>query len=93
MLNITWNNRIDRVWAFLLLATFITFALGESGIAGNAGWVPVVVMFALAFVKCVLVILDFMELRHAPALWRYLLIGWVTLVTSGILLAWWQGAS
>jgi hypothetical protein len=32
-----------------------------------------------------------MELRHAPALWRRLLVGWLVLVTTGILLAYWIG--
>lgn len=41
----------------------------------------------LAFAKAALVILDFMELRHAPALWRNVVFGWLTLVVAGILLA------
>jgi len=32
-----------------------------------------------------------MELRHAPALWRWLLQGWLVLVTTGIVLAYWIG--
>jgi hypothetical protein len=52
---------------------------------------PVLVMFALAFVKALLVMRDFMELRHAPALWRWLLQGWLVLVTTGIVLAYWIG--
>jgi len=35
------------------------------------------------------VILDFMELRNAPKLWRALLEGWLILVSSLILLAYW----
>ncbi|HEX5675877.1 MAG TPA: cytochrome C oxidase subunit IV family protein, partial [Azonexus sp.] len=42
-----------------------------------------------AFVKGRLVILDFMELRAAPRLWRALLEGWLILVSSLILLAYW----
>lgn len=44
---------------------------------------------ALAFVKGVLVCLDFLELRHAPALWRWLVVGWLALVLALILLAYW----
>jgi hypothetical protein len=37
------------------------------------------------------VILDFMDLRHAPALWRNLLTGWLVFVIGMILLAYWIG--
>jgi hypothetical protein len=46
-------------------------------------------MLAIAFVKGRLVILDFMELRNAPLLWRLLLEGWLIVVSSLILLAYW----
>lgn len=85
-------DRIDRIWLFLLLATGITFGLGESGLAGRAGWVPVAVMFGLSYAKGMQVILHFMELRHAPLLWRALVVGWLTLVLLAICLAWWLGA-
>lgn len=85
------DNPVDRIWVVLLVATLITFALGESGLAGSAGWLPLLLMFGLAYMKSVLVILEFMELRHAPALWRWLLLGWLTVVTSGIVWAWWLG--
>jgi hypothetical protein len=82
---------LNHIWLLLLAATGVTFWLGESGLSGTAGVTPVLVMFALAFAKALLVMLDFMELRHAPALWRRLLVGWLVLVTSGIVLAYWIG--
>ena len=82
---------VNHIWLLLLAATGVTFWLGESGLSGTAGMSPVLTMFALAFVKALLVMLDFMELRHAPALWRWLLVGWLVLVTSGIVLAYWIG--
>jgi heme/copper-type cytochrome/quinol oxidase subunit 4 len=82
---------VNRIWLLLLAATGVTFWLGESGLSGSSGMTPVLVMFALAFVKALLVMLDFMELRHAPALWRRLLVGWLVLVTAGIVLAYWIG--
>jgi cytochrome c oxidase subunit IV len=81
----------NHIWLLLLAATGVTFWLGESGISGSAGMAPVLVMFALAFVKALLVMRNFMELRHAPALWRLLLQGWLVLVTTGIVLAYWLG--
>ena len=82
---------LNHIWLLLLAATGVTFWLGESGLSGTAGMSPVLTMFALAFVKALLVMLDFMELRHAPALWRWLLVGWLVLVTIGIVLAYWIG--
>lgn len=81
---------IDRVGIALVVATLVTFTVGESGLAGG-NWLPVLFIFALAWGKSALVILHFMELRRAPLLWRLLLLGWLTLVTGGILLAWWLG--
>lgn len=77
----------NRIWALLLTATAVTYWLGESGLAGRAGMAPVLAMFGLALVKGLGVILDFMGLRHAPGLWKLLLIGWLVFVTSMIVLA------
>ena len=79
-------NPAHRAWVVLMIATGITWYLGEVGAAGTAA---IVAMLAIAFVKGRLVILDFMELRHAPRLWRILLEGWMLLVGGLILLAYW----
>jgi caa(3)-type oxidase subunit IV len=80
-------NPAHRAWLILLVATAITWYLGEVGAAGT---LAIVAMLAIAFVKGRLVILDFMELREAPRLWRALLEGWLILVSSLILLAYWM---
>jgi caa(3)-type oxidase subunit IV len=80
------SNPAHRAWLVLLAATAATWQLGE---AGAAGPLAIVAMLALAFVKGRLVILDFMELRRAPLLWRLLLEGWLIVVASLILLAYW----
>lgn len=85
------RNPVDRIWLVLLAATLLTWWLGESGTAASAGAWPVLVMFALAFVKGLLIELDFMELRHAPRLWRRLLVGWLAVVLALLVLAWWVG--
>ncbi len=79
-------NPIHRAWLVLLAATALTWYLGETGAAGTGA---IVAMLLIAFVKGRLVILDFMELRHAPRLWRILLEGWMLLVGALILLAYW----
>jgi caa(3)-type oxidase subunit IV len=80
------KNPAHRAWLVLIVATAITWYLGEVGAAGT---VSIVAMLAIAFVKGRLVILDFMELREAPRMWRILLEGWLILVSSLILLAYW----
>ena len=78
-----------RVWLILLAITAATYWIGEAGLSGHGSMGPVLARFALAFVKGVLVCLDFLELRHAPALWRWLVVGWLALVLALILLAYW----
>ena len=75
-----------RAWLVLMVATVITWDLGEVGAAGTSA---IVAMLLIAFIKGRLVILDFMELREAPRMWRVLLEGWLILVSSLILLAYW----
>ena len=83
----TLKNPAHRAWLILMIATCITWTLGEVGAAGT--W-AIVAMLAIAFVKGRLVILDFIELRAAPTMWRVLLEGWLILVSSLILLAYWM---
>lgn len=81
------KNPAHRAWLVLLVATGITWYLGEVGAAGTGA---IVAMLLIAFVKGRLVILDFMELRGAPLMWRLLLEGWLILVSGLILLAYWM---
>ena len=81
------KNTAHRAWLVLMVATVITWYLGEVGAAGTSA---IVAMLLIAFVKGRLVILDFMELREAPRMWRILLEGWLILVSGLILLAYWM---
>ncbi len=57
--------RITLVWLGLLAATAFSWAFGQESFFAdprNAG----VVILAIAFLKIRFVMLDFMELRHAP---------------------------
>lgn len=76
------------VWLALVVATAVTFAATESG---SSGWLLVVGVLALALLKGSLVILHFMELRHAPAIWRRGVLGWLWLVMLGIVWAYLKG--
>ena len=77
----------NGIWVLLLLATAVTWWLGESGQVGVGGMAPVLVIFCLSFAKGMWVVYDFMALRHAPALWRRVVLGWLGFVIALILLA------
>lgn len=78
---------IDFIWLLLLAATALSWWLGESGqIAAHASAMALVL--GLAWVKGLGVILEFMELRRAPALWRNALLGIFTLMVSLCMLGW-----
>ncbi|MDP2678912.1 MAG: cytochrome C oxidase subunit IV family protein [Rhodoferax sp.] len=81
----------NTLWLLLLTATGLTYGLGESGELGRASMASVFLIFGFALFKGLGVILDFMDLRHAPALWRNLLLGWLVFVMGMILLAYWIG--
>lgn len=76
-----------RGWLILLAATGATWWLGEIGAAGTPA---IIAMLLIAFVKGRLIILDFMELRRAPVMWRLFLEGWLLFVAGLILLAYWM---
>ena len=78
---------LDLIWLLMLAATAFTTWLGGSGALARPSLPLVALVFALAWLKGLGVILEFMELRHAPALWRWGLIGGLTLIVALILLA------
>ena len=81
---------LTRAWLLLLALTAATYAIGESGLAGGSGSMALTLaLFALTFVKGLVVILDFLELRHAPALWRWVVLVWLAVVLAAIVLAYW----
>ncbi|MDD2177623.1 cytochrome C oxidase subunit IV family protein [Acidovorax sp. D2M1] len=82
-----WLHRINAIWLALLAATAITAWLGEHAGAQGLGTGAAILVLALAAAKGSLIILDYMELRHAPALWRRLLLGWLATVVLLVLAA------
>jgi hypothetical protein len=77
------------VWTVLALATCLTFAVGEWMAPHPALMVGVLL---LSLLKGGLVALDFMELRHASTLWRYLVLGWLLLVVGCIIFVYLNGS-
>jgi len=81
-------RRAAVIWAILISATLLTWIIGEGG---NAGPAVAGLLFAIAFGKGALIILDYMALRRAPLMWPLLALGWMIVVCSLIGLAYWKG--
>lgn len=75
-------NKADTTFALLVLATLASWWLGEGAAASgqHLGAVATLVVLALSAAKGALIALDYMELRHAPALWRRAVMGWLVVV-------------
>lgn len=69
-------KRITLIWALLLAATLVSWAVGHGfGLRSHAA--ASVLVIAMACVKLRYVALDFMELRNAPRAMRFAAEGWV----------------
>ncbi len=80
-------DRLDMTWVLLIglaLATILVSSLIPRALLANA------VVLALAAVKGRRVVLDYLDLRAAPALWRGLLTAWILLIA---LFAWLAAAA
>ncbi|MDD5297269.1 MAG: cytochrome C oxidase subunit IV family protein [Rhodocyclaceae bacterium] len=89
MHHIPTTFRLTAVWLFLLVATGVTWHLGESGPEG--GMTIAFAILAIAFFKCRFVAWDFMGLAHANLFWRALMLGWLVFVLSLIAIAYRMG--
>jgi hypothetical protein len=75
-------DRLDITWIALIglaLAAILVPPLVPRPLLGNA------LLLALAAVKGRRIVLDFLDLRAAPALWRGLVSAWILIV---VLFAW-----
>lgn len=87
------DRRLLLTWCLLALLTFASF---ES--AWGVGWlrkpqVVVALVIGVAFLKVRIVVLEYMEVRHAPALLRIALEAWILATASGILAFWYLGGA
>jgi hypothetical protein len=72
-------DRLDLTWIALIALAFTTMAL--AGLVRN----PVLVdgaVLAIAAIKGRRILLDYLELRAAPALWRRLATAWLMLIVG-----------
>ena len=78
---------LDLIWLALLAATGLTWWLGASGTLASGRFAFTALVFFLAWLKGLGVMLEFMELGHAPASWRLALLGGFSAIVGGVLLA------
>lgn len=82
------KSSLHRTWLILLIATVAAFWMRDDGLVGLSIGLSTL---AIAWFKGRLVVLDFMELRHAPILWRTLIEGWLLLVTGCLFVGYYVG--
>lgn len=72
-----------RVWLLLMAATIVTtWVLTKDGVPVHVATVAIVL---IAAIKVRLVLLHFMELRHAPLPLRLVFEGWVVAVSGALI--------
>lgn len=76
------TRRINTIALLLALATALSWWLGESAVSSGShlGTTAVLVVLAFSLIKGAWIALEFMELRSAPALWLWLVMGWLVAV-------------
>ncbi|MBL4773897.1 MAG: cytochrome C oxidase subunit IV family protein [Alcanivoracaceae bacterium] len=75
---------IHSIWLMLILLTISTYTLGYFNASG------ITVMFVLmitAFIKGIMIIREFMELRGVSLLWRIIMYGWLFTVCFAIVIS------
>lgn len=70
---------LHRSLLILVMATVAAFWMRNDDMLGLAIGATTL---GIAWFKGRLVVLDFMELRHAPTIWRLMIEGWLLLVTG-----------
>ncbi len=75
-----WYN-IHTIWLAMLLLTLSTYLLGRLEFSGPA---IMLLLIITAFIKSVLIIRDYMELRGVSLLWRIIMYGWLWVVCISI---------
>ena len=83
-------NPLHRSLLILVAVTGTAFWMRSDGLTGTDVGAATLAIVAL---KGRLIVLDFMGLRHAPPLWRWLIQGWLMLVAGLVLLFYYMGRS
>ena len=86
------RSRITLIWMLLVAATAASWAVGH-GLGLHAARDAGIAVIVVAFVKVRLVILDFMEIRHAPLTMRIAGESWVAAICTVLILLYLKGGA
>lgn len=84
------KNRITFVWLALLIATCLSWETGDNTLLELDHRVVSSIVLSIAFLKVRFVVLDFMELRHAPLSMRLLAEAWPLLIAIALIAYYWM---
>ncbi len=85
------RTRTTLIWFILVAATFLSWEMGH-GIGLHDIHQASAAIIVVAFVKVRFVILDFMEIRHAPIWMRIVGETWCVVVCSVLVVLYLRGA-
>jgi nitric oxide reductase NorF protein len=77
------STTLIACWLGLAVLSFASVQLGSAG----ATLLMVCAVLLAALGKAWLIADGFMELRHAPPMWRWLILSWPVVMAAGVLLA------
>ena len=86
MASLSLNRAAVLTWAFLVCASIATGLLIEGKGLGPAAAVSLILLIAV--LKARMIVLHYMELKHAPLQWRLAFELWVVAAASLILGIW-----
>jgi hypothetical protein len=78
-------NRLMAIWLLLVGATLLSIEIVNGLIPGSSSHAVAVAVLIVAFVKVRFVGLEFMELRYAPAIARWVFEVWLIVLCFAII--------
>ena len=86
------KNRITLIWFVLIAATALSWEMGH-GVGFDDIRYASIAIIVVSLVKVRFVILDFMEIRHAPAYMRIVGEAWCAIIGTVLVCLYWFGAN
>jgi hypothetical protein len=77
------------IWLILVIGTLLSFESSLSGVIGER--VATTLILLIAMIKVRFVALEFMELRHAPIIFRAGLEIWLVILFATMITLYWLG--
>lgn len=80
-----FRDSTTLVWLFLIAATGMSWEFGHGMGFGDNHQAATIAIMIVSFLKVRFVVLDFMEVRHAPVVLRIVFESWIVIVCAAIL--------